>query len=942
VALGALLTGWLALHRLRPGIERVSRVDPDGKLTIEGRNFGRRQGRGRVEIEAGERSLTLRKTSAWTGRRIVVHVPEIETGGTVRVVRRLGWLRFTSPPVPFVVQRADLPSEPHGYQVPVEPGSPWPTFRRDHRNTGRSDIAAKYQGDQPWAFCTGKGVFSTPVIDAEGTVYVGSADHIFYAIAPGGSERWRFETGEIIDSAAALPRDGTVLVPSGDGRLYKLRTDDGTPVWTFDARVAPRSSYNNWFEGNVSIGYDGTIYAGNTNFNYYAITPDGRLKWTYETGSNNWSVAALAEDGTLFWTSNDTRIRAVRPDGTEKWSRRTWGFLAASVAIGSDGTLYVGSFDSNLYVLDPETGRVKWTFKTRDHVYASAALGVDAAGQTDAIYFGSTDGRFYALSPEGDLLWSYDTGAPIRSSAALGRAPEGEDGWIVYFGCGNGRLYALNAADGTRRWSYDTTPDDPELQDRNDLNGSPALGESGVTIGGEHGRIWYVPYDYPLQVEDARGATDPGEDLPADVVGLFPVTPGGRLVLDDPPPVPAATVITLRLVVRQAGETVDARLCRPPFGCSKDALEIDVEPAFPFRWEPSADGRTLHIFPQGFLEPDTVYTIRVRGAYFTGGIHFGNLALGGRRRGKLDDTIVLRTAPVVTAEIPLSVAEDRVTALEWTRLAVPIPTMLPSLNQIGFDYIDWIVGTVAITPPDALNRGRVILWAIGGRRNEEGVLVPDLESDFTLSLSGSYQSDAFILSSRSFEMAVTGIPIPFNQFQIRGQLGADLRVRPGATAFSDTEVLSVPTFGPYLALAGLANRGWQKLLALGTYVTRPYPVEGRANERPTGIAVASVDFQAPTRRRDGAVVATFQREPGASFLLAEHRAAVLLVDATHTEAVPIDYHANLCVAADDEGHLSAVTLTIPAGTELPSSLEAIVILDVFPIHRELLVPTRNH
>lgn len=36
-----------------------------------------------------------------------------------------------------------LPSEPYHYQVPVEPASPWPTFRRDHRNTGQSPLRAR-------------------------------------------------------------------------------------------------------------------------------------------------------------------------------------------------------------------------------------------------------------------------------------------------------------------------------------------------------------------------------------------------------------------------------------------------------------------------------------------------------------------------------------------------------------------------------------------------------------------------------------------------------------------------------------------------------------------------------------------------------------------------------------------------------------------------------
>ena len=61
----------------------------------------------------------------------------------------------------------------------------------------------------------------------------------------------------------------------------------------------------------------------------------------------------------------------------------------------------------------------------------------------------------------------------------MGRGP-GSD--IVYFGAGNGLLYALNASDGTPRWSYDTTPADPELGDRNDVNGSPALGQTGIVI----------------------------------------------------------------------------------------------------------------------------------------------------------------------------------------------------------------------------------------------------------------------------------------------------------------------------------------------------------------------------------------------------------------------------------------------------------------------------
>ena len=77
-------------------------------------------------------------------------------------------------------------------------------------------------------------------------------------------------------------------------------------------------------------------------------------------------------------------------------------------------------------------------------------------------------------------------------------------------------------------------------------------------------------------------------------------------------------------------------------------------------------------------------------------------------------------------------------------------------------------------------------------------------------------------------------------------------------------------------------------------------------------------------------------EPGASWQLDEHRGGILLVDVVTTEAVYLDYHVNLSVAAGQAGELSMITLRIPAGTDLPSTLDAYVLLDVFPLYRQRL------
>src|SRR5437588_6092845 len=124
-----------------------------------------------------------------------------------------------------------VPAAGFRYVVPVQPSSPWPTMRRDLRNTASSPVLGIYRGDRPWAYRTGKGIFSTPVIGGDGTIYVGSGDSYFYALSSQGKLRWRFKTGNLIDSAGFIGawdpshRTYPVAVPSGDTYLYLIRSD---------------------------------------------------------------------------------------------------------------------------------------------------------------------------------------------------------------------------------------------------------------------------------------------------------------------------------------------------------------------------------------------------------------------------------------------------------------------------------------------------------------------------------------------------------------------------------------------------------------------------------------------------------------------------------------------------------------------------------------------
>ena len=128
---------------------------------------------------------------------------------------------------------------------------------------------------------------------------------------------------------------------------------------------------------------------------------------------------------------------------------------------------------------------------------------------------------------------------------------------------------------------------------------------------------------------------------------------------------------------------------------------MTTSPAFAFSTQLAGDGHFIHVVPDGFLRPDTRYAVRVAGGWE-----------GDGAQGPVDGTIRFRTAPVRRRGPPLATAARRVSAFRLSRLAVPLPPIVPSLNQIGFDSYDMVVGALDVSKPDARRRG--VAAALGG------------------------------------------------------------------------------------------------------------------------------------------------------------------------------------------------------------------------------------
>lgn len=813
----------------------------------------------------------------------------------------------------------------YAYEVPTQSTSPWPSMRRDRRNTGSSPIVGRYRGDKPWRFRTGKGIFSTPVIGGDGAVYVGSADGNFYALeGRSGRERWRFRTGGIIDAGAVIGaydrklETTPITIGSGDEVLYRLRTDRARlsrrkrTIWRFLPTIKPATGQIvNWWEGNVAVGFDGTLYAGNTGGGAYAIRQDGRQRWAYTAGNSVWTTPAFARDGTTFWGSLDLSIFALDARGQKVWSTTTIGFITSSPALSKDeSTLYVGSFDSKLYALDAKTGVPRWTFQTRDHIYSSPALG------EDAIYVASTDGSVYAVDKNGKQRWRYDTGDPVRSSPVLGRDPSGR-GQILYVGSSDGRLYALDAETGKRRWSYDTTPADPVLRDRNDLNGSPALGTRGVYIGGEHGHVTFVPYDWCEKARDARCDTAPGQPFGDTISRVLPVSPGGATLTGGyPGALNPSAALNARLVLRRGGQTSDAGM----LGVPNAASLVKADPPFPFTAELSPDGHHIFVVPTDFLAPDTKYTLRFSGAYGANGIPVGNTSVGGTDAGNFADSVRFQTAPLGSAKPRLAIGRSKVTALSLRRLAIPLPPFLTSVNQIGFDSYDWIAGAAALGRPDADGEGDALLWVIGARRTASGVPVPDRRAGFAFPLRGRYRGDSLLLSQKNLRLTFSFGDVPMRRFDVRMQLDSDLRAANGASVYAEVTCSDVPTYGPVLPIIGLCNPT-NTLAVSGTLLSERYDRRGTANRKPTGVSVGAV-----TRTGDEVTAELTRTVPYAA---KDHIVSILLIDPATGEPLSIDQPRATTTDTDAAGNIVRVHVTLPPGA--PSRLRAYVMAGVFPL-----------
>ncbi|MEW5801071.1 MAG: PQQ-binding-like beta-propeller repeat protein [bacterium] len=350
--------------------------------------------------------------------------------------------------------------------------SAWPCLGHDVRHTGQSPYLGAQTNTLKWSYQTGSGVWSSPAIGVDGTMYIGisygETGEVF-ALDPNGSKKWSYQTiGGGVVSSPAIGADGTIYVGSLDHNLYALNPN-GSKKWSYLT--------GNGIDSSPVIGADGTIYVGGLYDKFYVLDPNGNVRWSYplEIGLT-WSSPAIGADGTIYIVGSDSNLTALDPNGSLKWSYYLAGNeTVSSPALGADGTIYVARSygeGGDLYAVDPN-GVLKWDhFLDGYGTFSSLAIGTDGT-----MYIGMSGNNLAALDPNGNPKWSYQTGGEIVSAPAIGA-----DG-TVYFGSSlsqSGEVIALDP-NGSLKWSYQT----------GGIVSSPAIGADGtVYIASSDGSVY--------------------------------------------------------------------------------------------------------------------------------------------------------------------------------------------------------------------------------------------------------------------------------------------------------------------------------------------------------------------------------------------------------------------------------------------------------------------
>lgn len=345
----------------------------------------------------------------------------------------------------------------------------WGGAGRDLQGSRRAPHATQFAAPPTvrWSASLGEGGPCSPVVSADGTVYVLNVDTSIqlHAIGPSGESQWTWQAPAVSGvnrSALSLGEDALYVV---SGKLYVIGLDGTLRGQSQDeASFAP------------TITSDGSVITGGFALNgdpvLKAFRSDATLLWTTDSLAGEVFVGGAISsdpDGFLYVSTQDlagnpntdrrVALNAVSPIGTVRWTLTGPSLDNAldgtSPAVGPDGTIYIaasGRRSTRLYAVD-RTGAVKWTQDlTGNGLERDTALTIAADGSVRVLSKVDSGHVLDTVSATGALLSTANLGGAERLNSPVMTS---EGGVYVALQGGSGSVTAV-AANGESRWTIPT------------------------------------------------------------------------------------------------------------------------------------------------------------------------------------------------------------------------------------------------------------------------------------------------------------------------------------------------------------------------------------------------------------------------------------------------------------------------------------------------------
>jgi outer membrane protein assembly factor BamB len=214
---------------------------------------------------------------------------------------------------------------------------------------------------------------NAPVIGADGTVYFVYHNVPLTALDPAdGHTLWKCPLG-VNDHCLASPAiaaDGTIYANTNQGLVYAV-SSSGVLRWTFNIASA---GFSGWLRSSPAVDVDGTIYFGlndgSPSSAFFALNPDGTLKWVWEPSGlpsgvpsdhfDIYSSPAIGADGVIYFGQEFGRVYALAPDGSSLWMVETESAITwCSPALAGDGMLFIADLEGNCYGIQTDSAGLK-------------------------------------------------------------------------------------------------------------------------------------------------------------------------------------------------------------------------------------------------------------------------------------------------------------------------------------------------------------------------------------------------------------------------------------------------------------------------------------------------------------------------------------------------------------------------------------------------------